>query len=91
MSDMPREIKSNMLKQERNLKNSINYNLKQEKLADYLQKVTKKDKKDLLLFSNIYCQMKKEVNELKDSTNNFTKYSELNAWYYKNFIIKIKH
>lgn len=90
MSDMPREIQSNMLKQERNLKNSINYNLKQEKLADYLHKVTKKDKKDLLLFSNIYSQMKKEVNELKDSTNNFTKYSELNAWYYKNFIINIR-
>jgi len=77
---MPKKVQENILRQERNIENSINESIKQEKMASFLQKATKKDKKDLLLFNNVYSRMKNEVNDCIESTQNNTKYDYITSW-----------
>lgn len=77
---MPKIIQDKILKQEKNLQNNINESHKNEQTSKFLQKSTKKQKNDLLLFKNSFSRMKKEVNDCIETTRSSLKFNHFNNW-----------
>ncbi len=77
---MPKKLHDNVMKQEKNLERIKTETEMQEKMSTFLQKMTQKKKKDLLIFSGVDKRMKNEVNELIQSTQSGIS-STTNNWY----------
>jgi len=77
---MPKVIQDKILKQEKNLQNNINESHKNEQTSKFLQKSTKKQKNDLLLFKNSISRMKNEVNDCIETARSGLKFNHFNNW-----------
>ena len=79
IKSMPKEIQKRIMQQEKNIKSVEKEKGIKTKTANYLGRVTNKNKDDLLMFKNETFRMKNEIKDISDFTQNNIKYNHLNS------------
>jgi len=80
LDKMPKILQEKILKQEKNLENIKHESSERVKTAKYLQRITHKNKDELLFNKNEINRMKNEIKDISEFTSQTLGYNPTNNW-----------